>query len=61
MYGPANGTLGSLTAVALAVARDRRLLDPQSNGGILIYNAPWHGSLAGHIAESGTAPAIAGA
>ena len=60
-YGSANGTLGSLKAVGLAVdAATGGYWILKSNGGVASYNAPWHGSLAGQIA-SGAAPAIAGA
>ena len=58
-YGSANGTLGSLKAVGLAVDNATGgywIL--KSNGGVAQYNAPWHGSLTG--IASGAAPAIAG-
>jgi peptidoglycan/xylan/chitin deacetylase (PgdA/CDA1 family) len=59
-YGSANGTLGSLKAVGLAV-------DPntggywilKSNGGVAQYNAPWRGSLAGKLAAGVKVTAIA--
>ena len=60
-YGSANGTLGSLKAVGLAVdTATGGYWILKSNGGVANYNAPWHGSLAGQIA-TGAAPAIAGA
>jgi peptidoglycan-N-acetylglucosamine deacetylase len=60
-YGDAKGTLGTSTAVGLAVnAATGGYWILKSNGGVANYNAPWYGSLAGQIA-SGAAPAIAGA
>ena len=60
-FGSAKGTLGTSTAVGLAVdAAAGGYWILKSNGGVASYNAPWYGSLAGQIA-SGAAPAIAGA
>jgi len=59
-YGSASGTLGTLTAVGLAVDPDTGgywIL--KSNGGVGNYNAPWYGSLAGHLSAGVKVTAIA--
>ena len=59
-YGSANGTLGSLKAVGLAVDPDTGgywIL--KSNGGVANYNAPWYGSLAGQLGAGVKVTAIA--
>ena len=59
-YGSANGTLGSLKAVGLAVDPDTGgywIL--KSNGGVGSYHAPWHGSLAGKLGAGVKVTAIA--